>query len=228
MTLVPLWAQLRPGMRFLHVVRDGRDIALSANQGPVAKFYSAVYGKASGKASGGGDDGPRSSTGKAARLWNDWNMQVSTFSTRAAQEGSMSYSVVHSEDLVSASLAVRFGAIRTLAVFVGSSLSQEDICCLAQERMEVCLLLLLMFWLCSYFDCPAHVYTPTHVLFRSPHFNNHPYILTHHHQFMGSHQRDLGKTRTSAKESISARYGKWRSQMRPGSAALVELNSLGK
>jgi len=150
MTLVPLWAHLRPGVKFLHVVRDGRDIALSANQGPVAKFYSAVYGSgsrkstgtststSSGGSGGSGGSGPHSSTGKAARLWNDWNMQVAAFSTRATQDGSMSYSVVHSEDLVSESLAVRFSSIRSLAVFVGSSLSQEDICCIAQERMEVC------------------------------------------------------------------------------------------
>jgi hypothetical protein len=44
---------------------------------------------------------------------------------------------------------------------------------------------------------------------------------------MGSHQRDLGKTRTSANEAISKRYGKWRNQMRPGSTALLELNKLG-
>ena len=44
---------------------------------------------------------------------------------------------------------------------------------------------------------------------------------------MGSHQRDLRKTHASAQASISARYGKWRSQMRPGSAALEELNALG-
>jgi hypothetical protein len=33
MTLVPWWAYLIPDFKFLHVVRDGRDIAFSANQG---------------------------------------------------------------------------------------------------------------------------------------------------------------------------------------------------
>ena len=33
MTLAPYWASLEPHFRLLHVVRDGRDIALSANQG---------------------------------------------------------------------------------------------------------------------------------------------------------------------------------------------------
>ena len=45
MTLAPYWAHLLPHFRFLHVLRDGRDIAFSANQGPVEKFFTAMYGQ---------------------------------------------------------------------------------------------------------------------------------------------------------------------------------------
>ena len=44
MTLAPYWAHLLPHFRLLHVLRDGRDIAFSANQGPVEKFFTVVYG----------------------------------------------------------------------------------------------------------------------------------------------------------------------------------------
>ena len=128
MALVPMWAQLRNGMKFLHVLRDGRDIAVSANQGPVQKFYSKVYPQDSG--------GPRSSSGKAIRLWSDWNVQVHDFCTRAAGKNSLSYHQIHSEHLVSNDLDVRFSAIRDLAKWVGSSLSNDAICCLAQEEFE--------------------------------------------------------------------------------------------
>ena len=44
MTLAPYWAHLLPHFRLLHVLRDGRDIAFSANQGPVEKFFTVMYG----------------------------------------------------------------------------------------------------------------------------------------------------------------------------------------
>ena len=45
MTLAPYWAHLLPHFILLHVLRDGRDIAFSANQGPVEKFFTAMYGQ---------------------------------------------------------------------------------------------------------------------------------------------------------------------------------------
>jgi hypothetical protein len=63
MTLAPWWQNLLPNFRLLHVLRDGRDIAFSANQGPVQKFYDAMYGK---------QQRERGEL-KAIRLWSDWN-----------------------------------------------------------------------------------------------------------------------------------------------------------
>lgn len=118
MTLAPYWASLEPHFRLLHVVRDGRDIALSANQGPVTKFYGDMYG---GKV-------PKESTDtsqkvdyndkrvKAIRLWSDWNEQVYTWAGEHAaskahvtdSSSSFGYMLLHVEDLASGSANVRF------------------------------------------------------------------------------------------------------------------------
>jgi len=39
MLLVPMFREIWGRMKFIHVVRDGRDIAFSGNQSPVKKFY---------------------------------------------------------------------------------------------------------------------------------------------------------------------------------------------
>ena len=45
MLLVPFLKEMAPGgLKFLHVVRDGRDIAFSGNKTPVSKFYPAYRG----------------------------------------------------------------------------------------------------------------------------------------------------------------------------------------
>lgn len=44
MLLVPVVRHLAPRVKFLHVVRDGRDISFSGNQSPVEKFYKDHYG----------------------------------------------------------------------------------------------------------------------------------------------------------------------------------------
>jgi hypothetical protein len=42
--------QMTRGLKFLHVTRDGRDIAFSGNQSPVTKFYDVNYGLQPGAA----------------------------------------------------------------------------------------------------------------------------------------------------------------------------------
>lgn len=148
MTLVPLIVSLEPRVMFLHVLRDGRDIAFSANQGPVTKFYEPMYGARPVL-------GPLS----GIRLWNDWNAQLHHWarditSSRAAfhtarsaisngggdgastidSKDSFSYFALHSEDLVDPVTAVRFGAITNLAAWVGSSLNENELCCLAVQE----------------------------------------------------------------------------------------------
>jgi hypothetical protein len=69
MTLAPWFAHVVPHFRFIHVLRDGRDISFSANQGPVDKFYDSMFGH----------DLSRSSPVKAIRLWSVWNTDVNNW-----------------------------------------------------------------------------------------------------------------------------------------------------
>ena len=142
MTLAPYWAHLTSHFKLLHVVRDGRDIAFSANQGPVQKFYFDMYG--------GPDPKDKEKLQrkdlkiKAMQLWSDWNVQLRQWSVQQAarlrSSGSggdpdaktFSYMSLHTEDLVSDDLQVRYRAISELAQWVGSTVTQEHICCLAQ------------------------------------------------------------------------------------------------
>lgn len=127
MTLSPLWAALLPSFKLLHVLRDGRDIAFSDNQGPVEKFYGDMYHE---------NERPPPQV-KAIRLWSDWNTQLYAWAKKRAQVDSgvtgqsFSYFALHSEDLVSDSISVRFAAISSLAQWVGSDLNDDRLCCLS-------------------------------------------------------------------------------------------------
>jgi hypothetical protein len=44
MYLLPLWGELFPGLKFLHVVRDGRDMAISENQRQVQRHFATLFG----------------------------------------------------------------------------------------------------------------------------------------------------------------------------------------
>ena len=128
MTLAPLWADILPSFRFLHVLRDGRDIAFSANQGPVEKFYHIMYGK-----------DIKNNEQKAISLWSDWNTQIhlwaKNYATKVLQsDKSFGYFALHSEDLVNSSLPVKFAAITHLAEWVGSTLTEDQLCCLALQE----------------------------------------------------------------------------------------------
>jgi len=129
MTLAPYWAHLLPHFRLLHVLRDGRDIAFSANQGPVEKFYVSMYGGV-----------PDRNEVKAVRLWSDWNAQlkkwaqerVDGFDRVSGNAGkSFGYFALHTEDLVDDSRDVRYAAIAHLAAWVGSDISPKEMCCMA-------------------------------------------------------------------------------------------------
>lgn len=43
MTLLPWWKELNPHFLFIHVLRDGRDIAFSANQVKFSSYIRCIY-----------------------------------------------------------------------------------------------------------------------------------------------------------------------------------------
>ena len=131
MTLIPFWYHIIPNLKFLHVVRDGRDIAFSANQGPVDKFYNAMY---SGKVNLRSNE---ASSIKAIRLWSDWNVQINNWAKSHVSTDkdakSFDYLLLHTEDIVSTNVDVKFNAIKDLANFVNSNADDRYICCLARK-----------------------------------------------------------------------------------------------
>lgn len=138
MTLAPFWAYLLNDFRMLHVVRDGRDIAFSANQGPVQKFYATMYNNKDKFIN-------ERCELKAIRLWSNWNAglkewaeyHVKNFSSdRANIHKSFGYFALHSEDLVDDDKNIRFAALANLAEWLGSDISEKALCCLAMEGTE--------------------------------------------------------------------------------------------
>lgn len=139
MTLSPWWDHVIPRFKLLHVLRDGRDIAFSANQGPVNKFYADFYGSDRNL--------PQV---KAIRLWSDWNTEILEWAQQTIAEydsqeairgegeadSSFAYFAIHSEDLVSPNVAVKFAAIKYLAIFVGSNLNNKELCIIANEGKD--------------------------------------------------------------------------------------------
>jgi hypothetical protein len=69
--LLPLLAAELPGLRFLHVVRDGRDMALSENQMQLRKHGDAVLGAS---------DEPQAL--RSIALWREVNLQAADFGER--------------------------------------------------------------------------------------------------------------------------------------------------
>jgi hypothetical protein len=156
MTLMPWWKEVCPHLMFIHVTRDGRDIAFSANQvcdaehidkpllctrlnvvttiwcgtyithcilceqGPVQKFYNSMYRKSPYIS----ETNPPV---KGIRLWSDWNNGIRKWSEKQEKEASggpqdksFRYLRVHTEDIVSDEISVKFNAIKQVAAFVGS------------------------------------------------------------------------------------------------------------
>eukprot|EP00605_Chrysophyceae_sp_TOSAG23-4_P000618 GSChrysophyteH1.ASY1.ANO1.697.1 assembled CDS len=127
MTLAPFWSYIEPHVMLLHVLRDGRDIAFSANQSPVQKFYSDMYGM-----------DRTDNHVKGIRLWSDWNSQLYTWAKERVTklQRSFSYMALHTEDLASDKVEIRFKAILNLAKWTGSTLSTQELCCVAQNVVK--------------------------------------------------------------------------------------------
>ena len=128
------------GIFFLHVLRDGRDVALSNNTSPVHKFYRVFYPNATHRKQVLGNQLNGSAlvkTAMAMQLWNDWNLQVQEWAHRRLAmptNSGFDYMVLRTEDLMHPS--TRFTMIRQLADFVGSSQPMAQLCCLSHETIQ--------------------------------------------------------------------------------------------
>jgi hypothetical protein len=130
MLLLPFLREVFGPIKFLHVVRDGRDVALSANQSPVKKFYNSYYQKP-GSLPVNVTLAQNDTTMNvfAMQLWNDWNLQVLEYE-RAHFGKDFDYLVMRTEDLLNPE--TKFGSLQQLAHFVGSPNSIQDVCCQSQ------------------------------------------------------------------------------------------------
>ncbi|CBN77427.1 conserved unknown protein [Ectocarpus siliculosus] len=127
MVLVPFFEEAWGKAKFLHVVRDGRDIAFSGNQTPVEKFYADMFPE------GTRESGFKEPSVKAMALWNSWNVGVHHWAASRKERGAtgLDYLLLHAEDLIDPE--AKFAAIKDVAEFVGSPLSDFDLCCIATE-----------------------------------------------------------------------------------------------
>lgn len=189
MTLVPFWSLLLPNFKFLHVVRDGRDIAFSANQGPVNKFYQFMYGTSNSNSNSNNPinrnhirsakNNVHATTDgrvRAIKLWSDWNVQVLNWANShpdgADKNHDFGYFLLHIEDLVhSSDTQAKFDTIRRLANWLDADISDDTLC---------------------------------------------KSIVLSDADFMGSHDRtSINKKKDSKVVSaeLSSRYGKWRKML---------------
>lgn len=96
MLLVPFFAEAWGEAKFLHVVRDGRDIAFSGNQTPVTKFYGNTFPL--GSRAHNLEGAPL----KAIAMWNSWNVGLYDWAERNEDRGQagLDYLLLHTEDLI--------------------------------------------------------------------------------------------------------------------------------
>lgn len=76
MYVLPLIAACAPDFRFLHVVRDGRDMAYSDNQNQRRKHFEALFGDPATM------DGDHDTPAASARLWATANGQAADWAER--------------------------------------------------------------------------------------------------------------------------------------------------
>lgn len=91
MYVLPAIAATIPRIRFIHVVRDGRDMAFSDNQNQRRKHYQALFGDTGKSATA-----PETPAASAA-LWSTANIQVADWAE--AHLGSARYQRIKLEDL---------------------------------------------------------------------------------------------------------------------------------
>lgn len=134
MLMLPILREVYGRIKFLHVIRDGRDVSVSDNQSPVQKFYDSFYEDSwmHRQLYDKPDDVELRSL-LAMDLWNDWNVQVHDWAMHHNDGTTFDYLVVRSEDLLDPLL--RQKTLVQLSHFVGSPRKPGDICCISNLQM---------------------------------------------------------------------------------------------
>jgi hypothetical protein len=86
MFVLPILHEIYPQLRFIHVIRDGRDMAFSSNQNQPQKHYAALFGEAT----------TAITFEEALRFWAKANCDVSSWARRSVGER---YLMVRLEDI---------------------------------------------------------------------------------------------------------------------------------
>lgn len=104
MILVPFFAEAWGKVKFLHVVRDGRDIAFSGNQTPVEKFYGDTF------PTGSRARDLTESSLKAISMWDTWNVGLYEWAANREYNGEqgLDYLLLHTEDLIDPAAKVKY------------------------------------------------------------------------------------------------------------------------
>lgn len=121
--LLPFLAEVFPGLSFVHVVRDGRDLPFSRNQSPVDKFFATMY-------SNDANALRMSQKTKAIRMWADANTQVHRYMSRVAAadpDPARRYLVVKIEMSVEEKSLLQMGKAANEALGLGYG--RADMCC---------------------------------------------------------------------------------------------------
>jgi hypothetical protein len=103
MYVLPLIADLFPTVRFIHLVRDGRDMATSENQNQPRKHYEALFGEALDETDPGG----------SIQLWAAANLAIAQWGEKHLESH---YLRIRFEDLCADPIK-RVGAILNFAGF---------------------------------------------------------------------------------------------------------------
>jgi len=69
---------------------------------------------------------------KAIKLWNDWNLQVNALASRTPS--GLEYLAIREEDVFAPEKQAEI--LQKLSRFVGSSMDEQAICCLAKQTFE--------------------------------------------------------------------------------------------
>lgn len=126
MLLLPLLKEVFGPIKYIHVVRDGRDVSLSNNQSPVLKFYNSTYSDAQTRRQKYSRGLNGTEPVLAMQLWNDWNTQALQWEQAHATDSDFDFMVMRSEDLINPER--KFETMLRLADFVGSPMTKEEIC----------------------------------------------------------------------------------------------------